>query len=94
MDVRDPTGKIVARLDKSGCLIGSRLAIQRPDKSTLVVIDEYGVEALNIHYLNPSALSVNGYLNFNGKIENIQRPHVSQTCSYVRQPGSVDILIQ
>lgn len=64
MDVRDRTGRIVARLDEKGYTIGSRLLFRKPDKSTLIVLDDYGEEALNIHYLNPNALSLKGYINF------------------------------
>lgn len=60
MDIRDRTGKIVARLDKNGYVIGSRLMFRRPNNSILIVYDEYGKEVLNIHYLNPKAISIEG----------------------------------
>ena len=96
MDVRHPTGKIVARLDEQGYVIGSRLLIKRPDNSTLIVFDEYGNKALDVHYLNPRAVSVNGYLNYSGQIHNIQLENNHYACSYSPNPnpGAVDIFIK
>jgi hypothetical protein len=74
MDVRGRDGKIIARFDESGFLIGSRLAVKRPDPSTLSVLDEYGEEAINIHFLNPHAIAISGYFAYQGKEVPISLP--------------------
>jgi hypothetical protein len=66
MDVHGRDGRIIARFDKSGFVVGSRLAVIRPDKSTLIVIDDYGDEAVNIHYLNPEAITISGFMFYKG----------------------------
>ena len=61
MDIRGRDGKIIARFDESGFVIGNRLAVERPDASTLKVLDEYGDEAVSMHFLNPHAISISGF---------------------------------
>jgi hypothetical protein len=67
MDVKDKDGKVVVRLDDNGYVIGSRLLISRPDKSTLVVYDEYGQKAIEVHYLNEHVLVFGGYIYVRGQ---------------------------
>jgi hypothetical protein len=80
MDIRDPLGKIVARLDKNGYVIGSRLSIEKPDRSTLIVVDEYGEKALEIRYINPSSISLDGYISVGGKTFRLQLPMMHNGC--------------
>lgn len=60
-DLRSSDGKIIARLDERGFVINrnNSLAIKK-DNNSLDVVDLYGVDVLNINYLNPHAILVGG----------------------------------
>ena len=66
MDVRDKDGRIVARLEKNGYVIGNHLAVQRPHPSTLIVLDEYGDEAINIQFANEHVIKISGHVDYRG----------------------------
>jgi hypothetical protein len=89
MDIRDAEGKIIARFDANGFVIGRRLSISRPDASTLIVIDEYGNQALLINYLNPKAILITGYMYVRGRRLSINiNPYDSPFHSSVRHSCS------
>jgi hypothetical protein len=46
----------------------------RPDKSTLVVFDEQGNEALYVRYLNRKTIEIRGYMFLGGLRWNIDFP--------------------
>lgn len=57
LDMRDPTGNIVARFDSDGFEVGSTLLKRHPDKSTLIVEDAKGNRILRARYNNPRLLT-------------------------------------
>jgi hypothetical protein len=61
LDLRSNDGKIIARIDKNGFVLNRNnyLEVKR-DKSSLIIIDEYGTEVLNIRYINSRAIAVSG----------------------------------
>ncbi|WP_114207850.1 hypothetical protein [Acidisarcina polymorpha] len=65
LDIRDADDKIIARFDENGFVVGRRLSVSRPNPSTLIVIDEYGNEAINISYFNDHAISLSRYIYVN-----------------------------
>lgn len=69
MDVKDPDGKVIARLDRNGFIVNANkvLSMDRPDKSTLIVTDEYGMKTLNIRYLNSQAIKIEGAFHYPGE---------------------------
>ncbi len=64
MDIKDEKGRIALRIDKDGFFVhpGANLFARRPDKSSLVVQDEYGADVLTVRYANPQAFVVTGRL--------------------------------
>lgn len=69
MEVKDEKGTIAVRLDKTGFAVNpkSTYKLEHPDRSTVIVKDSHGGEALNVHYLNPSAITLNGTLRYPGR---------------------------
>lgn len=61
LDIRDNDGKIIAKMGRSGFVVNrnNALKIER-DKNRLRIIDDYGAEVLNVHYINKRAISVSG----------------------------------
>lgn len=64
IDIRDQGGKIVVRIDKDGYFVqpGAKLYPRRPDKSSLIIQNEYGNSVLSVRYVNPHAFEVTGTL--------------------------------
>jgi len=61
LDMRSADGKIIARLNDDGFILNRNNYLEaRRDASSLIVIDQYGAEVLNLRYLNPNAISVSG----------------------------------
>lgn len=66
MDVKSTDGKIIARLNRDGFVINQNnfLEMKRPDKHSLIVVDQYGTEVLNVRYLNRQAIKLTALLNY------------------------------
>lgn len=58
----DKDGKIVAVLRDNKPIINSNIAfdVQRPDSSTLIVHDQYDIEAVNLRYMRPHVFMLTG----------------------------------
>lgn len=69
-DIRDKDDKIIVRMDKNGFAINPNnyFSIKRPDKSTVIVLDQYGTEALRAHYSNPHSFRITGKFYSSGKL--------------------------
>src|SRR5581483_11053126 len=68
-EVRDLNGKIIATIDRNNFnLTQNALETHKPmpDKSTLVVYDEYGKRVLYVRYLNRHAIRIAAILFSNG----------------------------
>jgi hypothetical protein len=63
-------GKVIATIDRNHFNL-TQNALQthepRPDKSTLLVYDEYDNQVLNVRYLNPQAIRISGMLYYGGQ---------------------------
>jgi hypothetical protein len=70
MDIHSKDGKIIARFDEKGKFIvnqENKLFMERPDKSSLRVVDEYGNEVLNVQYLNKELMKISGIIQLPGR---------------------------
>jgi hypothetical protein len=71
LDVRGKDGRIVARIERNHFVVNHNniLTQQRPDRSTLVVIDQEGTEVLNVRYLNTQAIHLLGTFYVVGQVD-------------------------
>ena len=101
MDIRTADGKIVVRLNEDGFNINAHTIweMSRPDRSTLIVTDEYGGETLNIRYLNSQAMRITGSFHYPGQKEStpLQLRGAHNFCldtgSSVENPVRADVII-
>lgn len=76
------------RLDEGGFIVNRNnyLEMKRPNRSTLVVVDQYGTEVLNMRYINEKALKINGLLAYPGLGDIPLEPrHLRNFCAYRRK---------
>jgi hypothetical protein len=68
LDVFDAEGKITASIENGEFTVNHNniLRMKRPDRSSLIVIDNFKTEVLNIRYLNPQGFSINAILYYPG----------------------------
>ena len=68
MDVFGADEKIVVGIEKNEFTVNPNnyYRMKRPDKSTLVVLDQYKKEVLNIRYLNRRAIKLSALLYYPG----------------------------
>lgn len=66
MDILDSQGRVVVTFEKGHFTVvqANILDMKRPDRSTLIVRDQYKNEVLNIRYLNKKSLLVSGVLRY------------------------------
>ena len=66
MDILDKDGKVVVQFDNGHFTVNqnARLDMKRPDRSTLIVHDNYGNEVLNIRYLNKHSVAISALLQY------------------------------
>jgi len=76
MDIRSDDGRIIVRLSKDGFVVNrnNELLVNRPDKSTLIIEDQYGNVALDARYLNERAFRITGTLHYQGQTIPLQFP--------------------
>jgi hypothetical protein len=70
LKVVDKSGDLVTSIDRNELNIANHALLThkpRPDKSTLVVFDEGGNEALYVRYLNKKAIYIRGYMYLGGR---------------------------
>lgn len=60
VDLKDPDRRIAVRIDKDGFFIhpGTKFFARRPDKSSLVIQNEFGENVLSVRYVNPQAFEI------------------------------------
>lgn len=83
MDILDRDEKVVVRFTDGHFTVNqnARLDMQRPDRSTLVVTDNYGNEVLNIRYLNKTAVVISALLQYShAKPVHIQKTKFADVC--------------
>ena len=77
LKIVDRSGYLVTSIDRNEFNIANHALLThkpRPDKSTLVVFDEEGNEALYVRYLNNKAIYIRGYMYLGGRRWNIDLP--------------------
>jgi hypothetical protein len=60
----DDSDNIFARIDENGFWVSPDVRKKRPDRSSLIVYDKHDDEALNIRYVNPRVISINGLFQY------------------------------
>jgi hypothetical protein len=83
MDILDKDGKVVVRFDDGHFMVNqnTRLDMKRPDRSTLIVHDNYGNEVLNIRYLNKQSVAISALLQYSqARPVRIEKPKVADLC--------------
>jgi hypothetical protein len=69
IDVLSQDGKVIASIEKGKFMVNRNnvfLKIERKDRSSLRVIDQFKTEVLNIRYFNPQALWIDAVLHYPG----------------------------
>jgi hypothetical protein len=77
LKILDKNSDLVTSIDRNEFNIANHALLThkpRPDKSTLVVFDEQGNEALYVRYLNKSAIYIRGNMYLGGRRWNIDIP--------------------
>ena len=69
VDVRSKDGKIVTQIKNGRFIVNpnNMLTMKRKDESTLVVVDQYGNEVLNVRYQNNRVIHFQGTLYLEGR---------------------------
>jgi hypothetical protein len=67
--IYSPDGRIIAEIDNNEFTINQNNYFKRdrPDKSTLVVYDQYNTPVLNVRYLNPTTVKVMGTFRYGNR---------------------------
>ena len=93
VDIIDPDGKIIVRLDDSGYTINGNnvLSWKRRDRSSLEVTDQYG-NKISARYINKNTFKLSAVLRYPGaKPLTISEPDVNGMC--VSEAGASDYSI-
>ncbi len=82
VEMRDTSNRIIARLNKNGFVVNSSYALYmlRPDKSTIIIEDQYGKEVLNARFLNRQAFRLNGVLQYRATAFPLDLPNFKNSC--------------
>jgi hypothetical protein len=97
LDIKDAQGRIIVRMGKDGFQVNQHLILgmKRPDRSTLIVSDEYGNEVLNARYINRRVFRLTGIIRLRGRAPiPISYPGMHNFCLTTKGlPGGVEIMI-
>lgn len=68
LDILDAQGKVIVAFEKGHFTVvqSNILDMKRPDRSTLIVRDQYKNEVLDVRYLNKRSLEISGLLRYPG----------------------------
>lgn len=68
LDILDAQGKVIVAFEKGHFTVvqSNILDMRRPDRSTLIVRDQYKNEVLDVRYLNKRSLEISGLLRYPG----------------------------
>ena len=89
VDIRSLDQTILVRLDKNGLRTISGIYMLRPDKSTVILENQYGSELLYARYLNPRAFTLRGVITSDGVDANLEQNAPGMCAIH----GGVDIVI-
>lgn len=87
--VKSVDGRVIVKIDKNNYLVNGNnyLSLKRPDRSTLLVEDQYGNTALSLKYLNKHSLSIDGRFSSDGVAIDMQHSGLEDLCVIVG-PGA------
>lgn len=96
MDVRDKDNKVIVQLDSDGFHVNPNnyYKMHRSDRSSLTVTDQENNQVLDVHYVNPQAITVDGVLHVHGQEVRLARRGLSNSCFAVALNGDELIDIQ
>jgi hypothetical protein len=79
MDVLGNDGKVIVRMRGGKFIVNQNnsLSMERKDRSSLLVTDQFGAEVLNARYLNPKAFRLTAKLYSGGKSINLETVPIS-----------------
>jgi hypothetical protein len=60
----DESGNIFSRIDQNGFWVAPDVRKKKPDRHSLIVYDKHDDEALNIRYVNPHVVYINGMFRY------------------------------
>ncbi len=94
IDMRDASGRMIASLSNKGFLVSKNyeLYLARPDKSTVIIQDGYENEILKARFLNPSAFSVQGQVQYLDAVVSLDIPNMTDVC--LKNAGRAEINIR
>jgi hypothetical protein len=83
VEMRDSENRIIARLDRNGFIVNNRytLYMLRPDKSSILLENEYGEDILKTRFMNPQSFSITGIIYYKGKSIALDPPNITNLCS-------------
>lgn len=79
-DIRSADDRIIVRLDRNEFTVNQNnylLLKPRTDKSSLIVVDQYGNEAINARFANPRSFKITGILHSSGRTIDIEKTALS-----------------
>lgn len=81
IDMRDRKNRVAFRMDKDGVVNRSNLIVLHPDKSTLLLQDDFGKEVLRAQFLNVNTFRITGSVAYCGHLFAVQSPNMSRICT-------------
>lgn len=95
LDILDAQGKVIVAFEKGHFTVvqSNILDMRRPDRSTLIVRDQYKNTVLDVRYLNKKSLEISGLLRYPG-VGIIQIPKTSAVYGICVGEGNVDFDIE
>ena len=95
LDILDAQGKVIVAFEKGHFTVvqSNILDMRRPDKSTLIVRDQYKNTVLDARYLNKRSLEISGLLQYPG-VGIIQIPKTSAVNGICAGEGKVDFDVE
>lgn len=83
LEVRSQDNRIIVRLDRDGFTVNPNnyLKMIRPDRNSLIVIDQEGREVINAKYVNPRTFQIDGAVTVPSKgLVPLRLPDTSRAC--------------
>lgn len=81
--LRDQDGKVIVAFDADGFSVNRNniLKMERKDRSSLVILDQYGTEVINARYINQRTFQLSGLLSYGTKRIPIEFPGLGSVCT-------------
>jgi hypothetical protein len=95
MDVRSDDGKLIARLDRGTFTVNPNnyFSMKRKDRSSLLVVDQNGEEALNARYANPHFFLLSAQLHSGGRRVNLRQMGAVGNCFVIPKGTNIGAVV-